>query len=708
MEAFLEARPFDRANWLPVGFAAGVVLWVALPGPWQWAALLSACFGAITLATALGRNGPLPWLRLAVIAFLAMVAAGCVTVWMKSAVAGAPAIERPMVVALTGRIDERDEQPAQDRIRLVLESRLDKGTRPLRVRVNVPLADDDPAFREGAVVRLRARLMPPPPPMLPGSYDFARAAWFAGLSATGSALGRPRLVEPAMAGQSLQTLRHALAAHVREQLPGSAGAIAVAFASGERGAIDQADEQAMRDAGLTHLLSISGLHVSAVVGAAYFLAIRLLALWPWLALRTRLPVVAAAVGAAAGIGYTLLTGAEVPTIRSCIGAILLLLALGLGRDPLSMRMVAVAALFVMLFWPEAVLGPSFQMSFGAVIAIVALHSAEPVRKLAVGREEALPLRLARGVAMLLVTGLVIELALMPIGLFHFHRTGVYGALANVIAIPLTTFISMPLIALALLLDTVGAGAPAWWFAGKSLDLLLWLAHAVASRPGAVTLLPRMGVMPFLLSVAGLLWLALWSGRARLLGLLPLAAGLALLATLRPPDILVSGDGRHVGITGEGGQLLVLREGRSDYARESLQEIAGMDGPVASLETWPGARCNREFCSLALTRGERTTRLLIAKGRDRVEEYPLAAACERADIVIADRRLPRSCRPRWFKADRTMLERTGGMAIDLLDGEVVTVSQGQGNHGWYPWPDPERKRAFPLRPTATASGARQPQ
>jgi len=693
-DAFLEARPFERANWLPVGFAAGIALWLALPGPWQWTAALCACAAAALLALAPGPEAAFPWLRTAAAAMALMILAGCAAVWSKSELVGAPAIERPMAVWLTGRIERREDQPAQGRVRLVLRGRIEGEGEPSRVRINLPLDDDAPGLREGAEIRLRVRLMPPASPMLPGSYDFARAAWFAGLSATGSALGPPRVLTPGAGGDRLLRLRHALSDHVQSRLGGSAGGIATAFASGERGAIAPEDEAAMRDAGLTHLLSISGLHVSAVVGAAYVLAIRLLALWPWLALRVRLPVVAAGTGALAGIGYTLLTGAEVPTVRSCIGAVLVLFALALGRDPLSLRMVAVAALFVMLLWPEAVLGPSFQMSFGAVVAIVALHGAEPLRRFAQGREEPAVLRLGRSLALLLLTGVVIELALLPTGLFHFHRAGVYGALANVVAIPLTTFATMPLIALALLLDLAGIGAPAWWAVGKSLELLLALAHFTARQPGAVTLLPAMGAGHYLLFLSGGLWLALWSGPVRLWGLLPVAIGVMGLAFLRPPDVLVTGDGRYVGVTGEGPELLLLREGRGDYVRENLQEIAGMSGEVRTLAEWPGAQCNRDFCSLVLTRQGRRKTLLVSRGRDAVDEFPLAAACERADIVVADRWLPRSCRPRWFKADRAMLSRTGGLAIDLSEGTVTTVSQSQGRHGWYRWPQPQPRRRRP--------------
>lgn len=216
------------------------------------------------------------------------------------------------------------------------------------------------------------------------------------------------------------------------------------------------------------------------------------------------------------------------TIRSCIGAVLVLLALAIGRDPLSMRMVAIAGFTVLLFWPEALVGPSFQMSFTAVIAIVALHGSQIMRAFSALRDEHWPIKAIRNLAGLLLTGVVIELALMPIVLFHFHRAGVYGALANVVAIPLTTFVSMPLIAVALLFDLLGLGVPFWWLAGKSLELLLAIAHWVPSVPGAVSTMPSIGHKAFALFVAGGLWLSLWTSRVRFLGLVPVVIGTIML------------------------------------------------------------------------------------------------------------------------------------------------------------------------------------
>ncbi|MBK9011666.1 ComEC/Rec2 family competence protein [Novosphingobium sp.] len=683
VEHFLETAGFDRAPWLVAAFASGIAAWFALPDPGDWLALMAVGIAiAITALALMRREGRYPYLRQALVFVSLAVTAGCGVAWSKSALVGTGGIARPLVTTLEGRLLERDEQPAQHRVRLLLATREPGTGRAIRVRVNLDLDGDRPELAEGAVLRMRVRLVPPAPPMLPGGYDFARAAWFQGIAATGSVLGKVEVREAGDGGGWLAQAQRRLSQHVRSRLDGSPGTIAAAFASGDRGAIAEADEEAMRNSGLTHLLSISGLHVSAVIAAAYFLAMKLLAAWPWLALRVRVPLLAASCGALTGIGYTLLTGAEVPTIRSCVAALLVLGAMAIGREPLSLRMVAVAALIVLLLWPEALAGPSFQMSFAAVIAIVALHGAGPLRRFTAPREEPWWAKGLRQTGMLLLTGIVIELALMPIGLFHFHRAGVYGALANVIAIPLTTFISMPLIALALLADIAGAGAPFWWLAGLSLEGLLALAHWTAAMPGAVTSLPSMGRGAFALFIAGGLWLALWQGRVRLWGLAPAALGLALLGGVRAPDVLVSGDGRHVGITGAGKELLVLRETRSSFARDNLTELAGMAGETRALADWPNARCNADFCAVSLERGGRTWRFLIARGKDLVEERALAAACERVDVVIAERRLPGSCRPRWIKADRAMLARTGGLSFDLADQTVRTVAQEQGAHGWW--------------------------
>ena len=316
LDAALARAGFDRGPWLAIAFAAGIAGWFVLDGPAEWLLAASLPLLAAVGAVALWRgNEKRAHLLSALVAVGLLGAAGLGIAWTRSELVGAEPLARPVSTMIEGRVLERIEQPAEDRIRLVLAAREPvigqpptpsglgpvEWPRAVKVRVNVPLDQDRPDLTEGALVRLQARLMPPSPPMLPGGYDFARAAWFMGFAATGSVQGEVELLEPGDGGAPLAELQRRLSEHVRSRLEGTPGAIAAAFASGDRGAIGRADEEAMRDSGLTHLLSISGLHVSAVIAAAYLLAVKLLALWPWLALRVRLPLVAAGVAALAGV-----------------------------------------------------------------------------------------------------------------------------------------------------------------------------------------------------------------------------------------------------------------------------------------------------------------------------------------------------------------------------------------------------------------------
>lgn len=577
------------------------------------------------------------------------------------------------------KVERVEPLPARGDLRLTLSP---AGTDlPNRVRVTIK-ADAAPAgVGEGAMIRLRARLAPPPPMALPGTHDFARDAWFKGLGAVGRSLGTVEVLHPA-ASSGLDSFRHRLGGHVRESPPGSAGGIATALATGDQGAVSEKDADAMRRSGLAHLLSVSGLHITAVVGAAMLLALKLLALSERFALRFNLVLVAAGAGALTGIGYTLLTGAQVPTVRSCIAALLVLGGLALGRDALSLRLVAVGALAVLLFRPEALAGPSFQFSFAAVTAIIALHSSAWGRRVLGRRDEGPIARSARSLTGMILTGLAVEVALIPFALFHFHKTGLLGVAANLIGIPLTTFVIMPPEAGALLLDLAGLGAPLWWAAGQALDGLLWIAHGVAGVRSAVATLPSMPGWAFGMMIMGALWLCLWTTRLRLLGALPFAIG-ALAAALAPkPDLLVTGDGRHLAVLSTDGTPMILRDRTGDFMRDLVSEASGFDDEPGLLAAAPFSSCSRDACIVAVQRGDREYRVLATRTATRIDWQSLVNACAAVDIAVSDRWLPRGCKPRWLKLDRKALEETGGIAIYLREKpRIETVAERLGSHPW---------------------------
>jgi competence protein ComEC len=681
VERWLEAERDQLVLWLPVALGLGIALWFALPDSTAWRAAVLVLVAVGFAGLAVGRGGRAAR-AVAVGALLAALGVGLV--WSRSERVAAPVLDRPTVATFEARVETVEPLAARDLVRLTLlpvGTAIDARGRaidlPRRVRVNLAEEDVPKGLGEDAVVNLRARLMPPPLPAVPGAYDFARVAWFAGIGATGRGFAPVAVTTPVKSGSGL---RGRLSKHITGSLDGSAGGIAAALATGDVGAISEADSEAMRRAGLAHLLSVSGLHITAAVAATMLIVMRLLALSPRLALHVRLPLVAAVAGAGAAIGYTLLTGSQVPTIRSCVAALLVLVALAIGREAMTLRALASGAIIVLVALPEALAGPSFQLSFAAITAIVALHEHPRIKALFGPHEEGRMRRSVRAMASLLLTGIVVEAALMPIAVYHFHKAGIYGAVANIVAIPLTTFVVMPLEALALLLDMVGVGAPIWWLVQHSLDLLLWIAHAVAAAPGAVRALPAMPDGAYAAMVSGGLWIALWRTRWRRLGIAPLLMGASWALATKAPDMLVTSDGRHVAVRTAAG-LALLRDRAGDYVRDTLAENAGLDGEPLLLADQPDARCSRDLCLTDIVAGGRRWRILATRSAYLVPTAELVAACRAADIAVSERSLPRGCSPRWLRLDRRTLQRTGGVAVTLGTGRVTTVLQPGDRHPW---------------------------
>ena len=679
LETLAEAEREQLALWLPVGLMLGIGAWFWFAGPDQWSAFLLAAIATALGALALGAGTR--WGRaLAIFAITAGI--GCGLIWWQAERATAPRIAREQLMELTATV-ESVQAMAEGATRLVVRP-LGEG-QPVRLRINVEADKMVAGIEPGATVRLRAWMMPPAPTPVPGAYDFSRTAWFQQIGGSGRALAVELIAPATRQGFSawLAGLRQRLSAHIRAQLAGAGeGGIADALVTGDQYGIPDTDNDAMRRSGLAHLLSVSGLHLTAVVGAVMLLTLKLLALSPTLALRYRLVLVAAAAGALAGIAYTILTGSEVPTVRSCVASLLVLAGIALGREAITLRMVATGALIVLLLWPDSLAGASFQLSFAAIVAIVALHESPRARAWFARRDESWLARTGRSLFALILTGLAVEVALAPIALFHFHRQGLYGAFANVVAIPLTTFVIMPLEAIALLLDLVGLGAPFWWLTGQALTLLLWLAHSAATAPGSVALLPAMAPAAFALMIAGGLWICLWRTKLRLWGAAPLALG-ALWALATPtPDLIVTGDGRHLALRTPEGQLAILRSRAGDYVRDMLAEASGAEPDFLDLDSLPIAACSQDLCVADLDRDGRRWRILATRTPVRVGLEDMVRACAEADIVVSDRVLPRACAPRWLRADLAFLRRTGGLSITLGEPPAVaTVAEREGQHPW---------------------------
>ncbi|GAA4019725.1 ComEC/Rec2 family competence protein [Sphingomonas swuensis] len=687
-EKRLELERAQLAPWWVVGLGGGIALWLVLADPRGWAAALLFLAAIMAVGWAVGG-----WVGKAGALFALALALGLGLIWWRSLDVAAPRLADTRIVSFSGTVEKAERLVAKDTLRLTM--RPNDPLLPPRIRVSVPLDEAErhgPRLGASSVVALRARLTPPMEMALPGTHDFARDAWFMGLGATGRSLGPIRMVSPAH-DSGLDRIRRGLDSHIRAQLAASEAGIATALATGDQGSVLEEDADAMRRSGLAHLLSVSGLHIAAAVGFAYFLVLRLLGLIPALALRLNLVIIGFAAGALTGIAYTILTGMQVPTVRSCVAALLVLVGVVLGREALSLRLIATGALVVLLVRPEAIAGASFQLSFAAVTALVTLYASTPFRRLFERREEGLARAWLRSLGAMVATGLAVEIALLPFALYHFHRAGLYGVGANLVAIPLTTFVIMPLEGGALLLDSLGLGAPLWSLAGWAIGLLLGIAHAVAGTAGAVAILPAMPRGAFALIVGGGLWICLWTLRWRWYGLAPIAIG-ALVTVAEPlPDLLVTGDGKHLAVVDAQGTPWLLRDRAGEFVRDLMAENAGFDGDPPPLAAYAKARCSGDSCIADLGQQGSTRTLLALRSTQRMDWRELVAACAAADIVVADRRVPRACRARWLTLDAPRLRQTGAVAINVANGRVATVAERLGRLPWAIRPESRPRARF---------------
>ena len=165
-------------------------------------------------------------------------------------------------------------------------------------------------------------------------------------------------------------LRAGVGERLAAGLPGEPGAVARALVTGERNAVPEPLQEAYRQAGLAHMLVISGLHMSLLAGLA-FVALRYgFALVMPIAERFDTKKFAAAAAIAAALFYLILSGANVPAQRAFIMVSVVLIAVLIDRTAMSLRTLAWAAMTVLVLQPDALVGASFQLSFAAVVALI--------------------------------------------------------------------------------------------------------------------------------------------------------------------------------------------------------------------------------------------------------------------------------------------------------------------------------------------------
>lgn len=686
LAAALSAERGRHLLWFPVGVGLGVAGYFALPAdPPPFVAWGVAIASAAAIYVARARPA-----LLALVAAVFAVALGFGAAERRTLAQNGVSVTRPVgPLPLIGRVAAMEGGPRNARIILenVRIDGRDPKTTPQKIRLRHSGDGERPP--PGALVALRARLLPSSPPATPGAYDFQRYAFFQEIGALGFVAGPVTVIEPPpprFAGGvelEMERWREIIAARVDAALSGGAAGIAGALMHGEQSFVPDDAMQAMRDSGLAHLLSISGLHIGLVAGIVIYIVRAGLALFPYAALRWPCKKIAAVCGLAAAAAYTLLVGPSAPAIRSTLMTGLALAAVMTDRNPLSMRLVAFAAVVVMLFTPENLAGPSFQMSFAAVVALIAVYEvvAAPIARFraAVGPTW----RVGLYMGSLAFTSVVASLATAPFSLYHFQSVAIYGVLANMVAVPLTGVWIMPLILLIYALMPFGLEQPALIALGWGVEAVLIVAQWTAALPGAVANFPAMPLAGLAATVVGGLWLAIWRGRWRWWGTPLIVAGMLSPCVAERPDILISDDGRLAAVRLYDGRL-ALSNGRAErFVAETWLRRDGWSRAeiAAGAPVWPergrtpdGAlSCDAESC--------------LYRKHGRVAALPrrLGAAaedCATADAVVTALQIGRRCKAP-LVVDETALRRGGAYALTVRPDGVYarSVNQERGDRPW---------------------------
>ncbi len=607
--------------WLPVGIGCGVVAYFSLsfePSAYFLAAT-PALIALISISILSAERLPRAISALGVLAVLLCFAAGFNAAQTETLLAETRMMDFAIgPTEVEGRL--MMAEPTADGARLTLKDlridRMDEGKIPSMVRIRVKKrADEMPA--PGARVRLLAELRPFSDPVAPFAYDFRRQSFFKGLGGSGWSYGGVETVEEYSPHDVswrdrfslwMESLRRDLARRAAAATAGGdVAAITTALLTGEQSGIGAEAMQDMRASGLSHLLSISGIHVSMMGALVYFPLRALLALFPWVALRFSIKKWSAGAAIASTAAYTMLIGPQTPTLRSTLMTGIVMLAIIVDRRALSMRMVAISAAAVMLLYPDGLMGPSFQMSFAAVLAMVAAFEKPMDKALAEGSMDAAATaslgggwtgRVLKPLAGIALTSLVATAATAPFTLYHFQNFSFYGVVANMLAVPLTSFVIMPCV-----LGTYIA-APfdlEEWFiigAGWGVSLLTTIAHEIASWPMALLYLPAMPTAAFLVAIAGGLWICIWKGRWRAAGLIPLAIGMAYPLYSESPDAFISEDGKEWAVVLADGRMAVSGDDHDKFVPKQWRQRLGNPEAVELKDANPeidGLRCDQQGC-----------------------------------------------------------------------------------------------------------------
>lgn len=668
-------------NTAVLAFAVGIGIYFSWPAEpdWRFSAALCLIAGAVFL-------GAREWLKfdsgLLWLVFIVTIGFGR-GVWHTSAVDTVRLPQQERTYRIEGWVSAIEKSGKSERY--VIEALSVRGMAddaiPKRFRIRVT-KKPEPPIAVGATLNWLVSAKAPPGPVVPSGYDSAQAAYFKGLGGYGFGYGAPEAQADANLGlwesthRSVVRWRYALADRIIAEAPTKTAGLQAALMTGVRRYIPAEQTDNLRVAGLAHILAISGLHMALLAGGTYSGVAFLLACILPLSRRYDVRKFAAIAAIGAASFYLVLSGASVATQRAWVMSTIFFLAIILDRRAVSMRSVCVAALITLALHPESLISVGFQMSFAAVVALVAVYQAWQTYRPAY-KQRGFVRRVVDFMSSLSITSLVAGFATGGFALFHFNRFASYGFAGNLLAMPLFSLFVMPLAVMSLLLMPFGLEAGPLFLMGKALDPILQAAEWVAAWPGAMAYI---GAAPdWVLPIYSLGFVALCMGHKAWKAI---GFGLIMVSFLgwgraSTPDLRISESGKVAfwlpPETAEEKPILLVDSRRPDrYGREQFAQRAGE--PDADWAPYQDrvAQCDALACRARI--GEWQISIL-----QNPSEVPVE--CVASDLVILSVRSAGPVARRNCSAvlvDERSLRETG--ALDVYLGEHLKIKPARPAKG----------------------------
>tara|TARA_R110002124_G_scaffold64985_2_gene177720 strand:- start:529698 stop:531800 length:2103 start_codon:yes stop_codon:yes gene_type:complete len=618
---------------LPLMLSAGIMFYFYLPYEPEWfAGILAALIGLNGLHLTARYDFSLKRALYMVFIVFLVASIGFMAAQIRTAAINAPMLMEDIHgVHINGVVERIDRLGGRKGSRVLIKDvtidDFPSENTPAKIRIRI-IKDD--ALEAGQRISVRGELMPPPPAVMPGGFNFQRWAFYQKIGAVGYAYYAPSIIQqPDFASEGfIERLRKRVEKHIYTLFAENQtrAEIVTALITGRKTQMAETDKDALRDAGLAHMLAISGLHIGLIVSAVFFFIRLCLAAVPYAALYWPTKKIAAVLALIFAVFYVLLSGASLPAVRAIIMMGIAMLAIVMDRNPISLRLVAFAALVILVILPESILSVSFQLSFAAVASLVIFYERTRLWWQGQYAQKGFMRRVWLYGLGVVATTLVSTVATAAPGLYHFNHFGVYGALSNLFAVPLLAVLVMPSCLVAILLWPLGLDKPFFELAGAGGQLILDIAHYCADLPMAVIHQPYLGVYGFVLwtALGCIIWY--WSKNTRRALLVFTALCFVPFFFEKQYNVIVTSDFKLISVKGVNDELLAYGSTSRRFDKSYIAEYYGRNAKDY-IRDKKSEHCDPDGCYIEV---QDDVFMQIVKFPENYVE-----ACRKAAFVIVD-------------------------------------------------------------------------